>query len=201
MYREQILDDHVIEMTRDRFNDFESEIEGFLDGLVVFQVSDENIWNPESADTTALKTYYEEHKDQYRYEERYDYTLIASGSDSLLNEAIEHVESGENALELKDEMDGLLVLRDSVSAPSEDIRTALNELEPGELSAPLSYRNSQAVVRLHQLLPPRRMTFQEAINRVSSDYQPIREELFMSDLRERYGVQTFPERIQTGSSK
>ncbi|NBC26035.1 MAG: hypothetical protein GVY08_04185, partial [Bacteroidetes bacterium] len=184
MYREQILDDHLIEMTRDRFNDFDSEIEGFLDGLVVFQVSDENIWSPESADTTALKRYYEENRDQYRYEERYDYTLIASGSDSLLNEAIEHVEGGENALELKDEMDGLLVIRDSVSAPSEEIRTALNELEPGELSAPFSYRNSQAVVRLHQLLPPRRMTFQEAINRVSSDYQPIREELFMSDLRE-----------------
>lgn len=201
MYREQILDGSVIKMTRENFQGFDREIEGFLDGLVVFQVSDENIWSPESADTTALKTYYEEHRDQYRYEERYDYTLIASGSDSLLNEAIEHVKDGENALELKDEMDGLLVIRDSVSAPSEEIRTALNELEPGELSAPFSYRNSQAVVRLHQLLPPRRMTFEEAINRVSSDYQPIREEMFMSDLREQYGVQTFPERIQTGSSK
>lgn len=201
MYREQVLDGSVIEMTRENFQGFDREIDGFLDGLVVFQVSDENIWNPESADTTALKTYFEEHRDQYRYEERFDYTLIASGSDSLLTTAIERVEDGDSALEFKDEMDGLLVIRDSVSAPSEEIRAALDELAPGELSTPFSYRNSQAVVQLHQLLPPRRMTFEEAINRVNSDYQPIREELFMSDLRKRYDVQTFPERIQSGRSK
>jgi hypothetical protein len=40
------------------------------------------------------------------------------------------------------------------------------------------------------------MTFDEAFNRVGSDYQPIREENFMNDLRSEYRVRIYPERIR-----
>ncbi|CAN5280879.1 peptidylprolyl isomerase [soil metagenome] len=194
-YKEYLVDSRVIEMTRREFSDFDSEIEGFLNGLIVFQISDNNIWNPETADSTALKAFYEEHKDNYQYGQRYDYTLLASRSDSVLNAAVNRVKEGEDPTEFAEYMEDLVVSRDSVATPSDEFMEVLNGLEAGQMSEPFRYRNSDAYIILNQMLEPRHMTFDEAFHRVSSDYQPIREELFMSRLREQFNVQTYPDRI------
>ena len=36
------------------------------------------------------------------------------------------------------------------------------------------------------------MTFEEAFNRLLSDYQPIREENWLQRLRDKYQIQAFP---------
>lgn len=194
-YRDYVVDSKIIDMTRREFAGFENEIEGFLNGLIVFQVSDDNIWNSETADSTALKEFFEENRDKYQFGERYDYTLIASRSDSVLEVAINKVKDGEDPMNLQDEMEDLVVSRDSVASPADEFREILNELEAGQMSEPFRYRNSDAHLIFNQLLEPRHMTFDEAFHRVSSDYQPIREELFMSRLREEFDVQTYPGRI------
>lgn len=194
-YKEYLVDSNAIEMTRKEFADFDSEIDGFLNGLIVFHISDDNIWSSETADSAALKVYYEEHKDNYQYGQRYDYTLIASRSDSVLNAAIKKVKDGEDPVEFAESVEDLVISRDSVATPSDEFLEELNELETGQMSEPFRYRNSNAYIILNQMLEPRLMTFDEAFHRVSSDYQPIREELFMSRLREQFNVQTYPDRI------
>ncbi len=194
-YKEYLLDSKVIEMTRREYADFDSEIEGFLNGLIVFKISDDNIWNSETADSSALKAYYEEHTENYQFGQRYDYTLLASRSDSVLNAAIQKVKEGEDPAEIAESMEDLVISRDSVATPSDEFIEVLNELETGQISEPFRYRNSDAYIILNQMLEPRPMTFDEAFNRVNSDYQPIREELFMSRLREQFKVRTYPDRI------
>ena len=194
-YRDYVVDSKVIEMTRREFAEFDGEMEGFLNGLIVFQVSDDNIWNSATADSAALKEFYEENRDKYQFGERFDYTLIASRSDSVLNVAIDRVKDGENPVEMSETMDDLVVSRDSVTTPADEFREILQELGAGQMSEPFRYRNSDAHLIFNQMLKPRHMTFEEAFHRVSSDYQPIREELFMSRLREEFSVQTYPERI------
>ena len=196
LYEDYLLDSRVIEMTRKEFDTFDREIEGFLNGLVVFQVSDENIWSSDTADSTALKEYFEENRERYMFDQRYDYTLLGSRSDSTLNSALNRLHSGENPTEFVEEFEGLLVVRDSVATPSEEIMSALSELEEGQISEAFTYRNRTSHVILNQILEPREMTFDEAFHRVSSDYQPMREELFMNRLRSEYNVQTYPERIR-----
>lgn len=195
-FEEHVIDSRVIEMTRKEFDTFDREIEGFLNGLIVFQISDENIWSTETADSTALKEYYDENKDRYRFGERIDYTLLASRSDSTLNIALNRLHSGENPTDFAEEIEGLTVVRDSVATPPEEIKSALSELEEGQISEEFSYRNRTSHVILNQTLEPRTMTFDEAFHRVNSDYQPIREELFMTRLRSEFNVQTYPERIR-----
>jgi len=195
-YKEHILNQSVVEMTKNRFPDFERNVEGFLNGLIVFEVSDKNIWSPERADTTALKQYYEENIDRYQYDQRFDYTLLASRNDSVLSVATDRVEAGEEPAEFAEEIEGLIVSRDSVSAPAEEIQNTLDTLNSGELSEPFTYRNRTTRLLLNQILDSRTMTFSEALNRVNSDYQPIREEAFLERLREKYNVETYPERIR-----
>ena len=195
-YKEHILDSQIIPMTMERFPEFERETEGFLDGLVVFQVSDNNIWNIETADSTDLENYYRQNRENYRFDQRYDYTLIASNSDSLLSSALDMAEQSVSADSISRTFNSIIAVRDSVTAPAEEITTALEATEMGETSDKFTYRNRDAYVIYHQLLDPRPMTFNEAFYRVGSDYQPIREENFMNELRSEYRVRIYPERIR-----
>ena len=196
MYEESILDSQVIPMTKERFPEFEREIEGFLNGLVVFEVSNENVWNIETADSSDLENYYEENINNYQYGERYDFTLLASLNDSVLSEALSMAENSVSADSLSSQFNNLIATRDSLETPAEEILTALNTTEMGGTSDKFTYRNRGAYVIFHQRLEPRAMTFDEAFHRVGSDYQPIREEKFMDELRSEYRVRIFPERIR-----
>lgn len=196
LYREHILDSQIIPMTRKRFPEFEKETEGFLSGLVVFQISDENIWNIETADSSALRSYYERNKDRYQFGARHDYTLLASRSDSTLGTALKMARAGESVNTLSEAFDNLIVTRDSVASPADEILAAIEGLDAGSVSEKFTYRNRDAYVIYHQLLEPRTMTFEEAYHRVGSDYQPIREENFINRLRQQFNVRTYPNRIQ-----
>lgn len=196
LYTEHTLDSQVILMTQEHFPEFEKETEGFLNGLVVFQVSDDNIWNIETADSSALEQYYERNMNQYQFGERYDYTLLASREDSVLTEALQLARQQTAVDSIAATYQNLLISRDSVATPSEEIMEAINSTDAGAVSETFTYRNRDAAIIYHQLLEPRPMTFEEAFYRVGSDYQPIREENFMNDLRSQYRVRTYPERIR-----
>lgn len=196
MYEEFILDSQVIPMTMDRFPEFERETDGFLNGLVVFKVSDDNIWNIETADSTQLERYYESNVDNYRFNERYDYTLLASRNDSVLNAALKMTNNSVTADSISRTFNNIVASRDSVETPAEEIMAVLDSTDIGDISDKFTYRNRDAYLIYHQLLEPRTMTFDEAFYRVGSDYQPIREENFMNELRSEYLVRIYPERIR-----
>ena len=196
MYEDYILDSQVISMTMNRFPEFERETEGFLNGLVVFKVSDDNIWNIETADSTQLERFYKRNVDNYRFKERYDYTLLASRDDSVLSAALEMTKNSVTADSISQTFNNIAAARDSVETPAEEIMAVLDSTETGDISDEFTYRNRDAYLIYHQLLEPRTMTFNEAFYRVGSDYQPIREENFMNELRSEYRVRIYPERIR-----
>ena len=70
--------------------------------------------------------------------------------------------------------------------------TQLADMKIGEISEYFSYNNRKAFFVLNDILPARKMTFEEAFNRLLSDYQPIREENWLQRLRDKYQIQAFP---------
>ena len=73
--------------------------------------------------------------------------------------------------------------------------TRLAEMETGKISEYFTYNNRKAFFVLNDVLPARKMTFDEAFNRLLSDYQPIREQNWLRRLRDKYQIQAFPEII------
>jgi hypothetical protein len=96
---------------------------------------------------------------------------------------------------LRNEISNILVRADVVNDLSQEPFSYLKGLQPGQISERFDYRNRRTVFLLDRIEPARNMTFDEAFFRVVSDYQPIREELWMQGLRARYNVSMFPDRI------
>ena len=49
-------------------SDLKNLLQEYSDGLLLFEISSKRVWNKASSDTAGLKKYYEEHKDNYKWD-------------------------------------------------------------------------------------------------------------------------------------
>ncbi|KXX69150.1 peptidylprolyl isomerase [Flammeovirga sp. SJP92] len=65
----------------------------YQDGLLLFRVMEDCVWNKASQDTDALEAYYDANKDNYMWDTRAVMEIYNTGSKQLMNETIEMLDS------------------------------------------------------------------------------------------------------------
>jgi peptidyl-prolyl cis-trans isomerase SurA len=122
--------------------------------------------------------------------------LISARYDTTLVKAQKFIEEGGSPDSLRANDIPVAVMSDSTGLFQGEPFTRLADMTEGELSEYFTYKNRQAFFVLNERLPARKMTFEEAFNRVLSDYQPIREQLWLDRLNKRYSIQSYPDTIR-----
>jgi len=93
-YREDGLMEYEKDHLADKYEDYRYLVKEYRDGILLFQLMDETIWSKAVADTSGLKEYFENHRDQYQWEERATATILSAMNAEVLEEAIELVQEG-----------------------------------------------------------------------------------------------------------
>ncbi len=193
--------EHLVPLTKERFPEFEGKIKNYMDGLVVFQITQDSVWNYAQTDTARLREIYKTNRDSFQYDKRYHYYLFTGRSDSLLKQGINRFREGEHPDSIDHKMQGVAIRTDSSSYVDEFPFSKLPDMETGTFSNLVKYKDQKAYLYLEEVLPPRRMTFDEAYNRLVSYYQPIREENWTETLQDRYNIKMYPDRLDRKLSK
>jgi peptidyl-prolyl cis-trans isomerase SurA len=209
IYRHSLADEfadaktenHVLEITKREFPEFARLSTQYLDGLVVFKITEDSVWNYAAIDTSALERLYEDNTDRYRFERRYEFYRFSAAHDSTINKGIDMFESGVPADSLIGQIQGLTIRRDLVTNLDEHPLTLLADLEEGGYTEIYTFRARRNLLLLQTIHEPRQMTFEEAYHRLVSDYQPIREQEWLQALRQRYSVKPHPDKLQEIASE
>jgi hypothetical protein len=127
--------------------------------------------------------------------ERIAFIRFASIVDTVLQDAVEAHKSGMPIDSILAMSDRIIIRSDSTSFLSEEPFTPLQSMSAGEYSDIYSFKGRKTIIFHNGVLPARKMRFDEAIYRVISDYQSIREKEWEASLKERYTIQQFPENI------
>ncbi len=69
-------------------------------------------------------------------------------------------------------------------------------MEENSLSEIFNYNSRKGFFYLNDILSPRKMTFDEAFNKLLADYQPEREEKWLSNLRSTYNIKVYQENLR-----
>lgn len=195
-YRNHIIQENLVEYTKEKVPEFARQADHFMDDLIVFKVNEEFIWNPEAVDRDKLKAFYESNIGDYKKGKTFVYTEISSSEDSLIQTVYDELKRGTAIDSLEQKVNNIAVYVDSVSYKQSPFYQTLETIQPGEFSDPLTVDNRSYILLLQRIREERILTFDEAYNRVFSDYQPIHEASFLSSLKEKYNLQTFPEHIK-----
>ncbi|NBB76762.1 MAG: hypothetical protein GVY02_05225 [Bacteroidetes bacterium] len=193
-YRQHVIEENLIEITDRYIPGFKEEIKPFLDGLIVFEVNEEKIWNQDTADQEELREYYLQNSERYRTDSTYHYTVYSFPDDSTASNSLESHRN--NSSQLSEPLNEAAVQTGKVSVNNNEIAQLLKGLTEGEFTSIQNEEGRYKYYRLDRVEPPRIPEFEEVISRVFADWQPIREEKFISGLKEKYGITLYPGQIQ-----
>lgn len=197
LFLESVFESEIVEITKNRFSSYGEQIQQFRDGLIVYKVSDENMWSTSTVDSTALSRIFEKNRNNYRFSRRFAYHIIAASEDSLIESFTNGLNSGLIIDSLQTEYPEVAVISDSTNSTiNEHPFTLLSEMKVGQISKKFEYRGRNAVIYLSDILPARNMDFNEAYYMVMNDYQPKREQEFLDKLRKKYKSKIYPNRIK-----
>ena len=194
-YFSDMADRQIIDITRAEFPAFAELSRNYVNGLAIFKISEDSIWNYAKSDSASIRRIYEENRSKYRFEARHFYIRLTASHDSTLQQAKAALLAGVPADSLRNQIRGLLLRADQATTLDGEPQNRLSGLQTGEFTDVFDFRGRPTLLQLQTVEEARDMRFDEAYFRVVTDYQPIRERTWLDRMRGRYGVTEHPDRI------
>ncbi|MBP5771450.1 MAG: peptidylprolyl isomerase [Bacteroidaceae bacterium] len=199
---EQILDEQSDRLAA-QDDELKYLIQEYHDGLLLYEICNRTIWEPAAKDTTALVKYFKKNKKKYAYEKpHYAGALLQALTPDLLRQV-------QKALKGKEEDTWAGIVKSQFNKDSVQVRFERRVFEQGEnaLVDSLAFgiragktRPSQkfsAVGLAGRLLKKGPKVWTDVSAQVVADYQALKEQEFVDELRRRYKVEVYKEALNT----
>jgi peptidyl-prolyl cis-trans isomerase SurA len=191
--------EYALAQLEERDPAFRVLLEQYVDGVLLFKISEDSVWTPAAEDEAGLRAHYEAHRGQYNWPQRHRVLAFTSPSDSLLQAVAADLDAGRGAADvLAARADASLTLRLDTLFLADTTGTPLDavfDLQPGQHTEVLPERSRLAVYLLDGIEDPREKTFDEARAELVTDYQEVLEAAWVGRLRGRYDARVYPEAL------
>jgi peptidyl-prolyl cis-trans isomerase SurA len=171
--------------------EFANIVAEYRDGLLLFELMEQTIWNAASSDSLGVQNFYETHKENYVLPERVDAVVASSAKQKTLKKVTNLLSKG---MEL-DQIKSLINSNDKI-----DVIFTSGVMDANHQSLPKDFdfkkgiskiykkNKTYLLVKVNEVLPETQKTFEEARGAVVSDYQTYKEEKWIAELAEKYKV-------------
>lgn len=195
-FQEYAVDDNLTKFTIKELPEFVGQTDNYKSGLVVYQINEDSVWSAATVDTTKLMDIYTQNPAEYSYNKRFYYHLVSSSRDTSLQKAMDFVNAGNSPDSIRANGIPVGVVSDSTGSFQGDPFDKLETMDTNTFSEIFEYNSRKAVFYLNKVLSARKMTFEEAFNKLLADYQPEREQNWLTNLRKNYKVESYPENLE-----
>ena len=178
----------------DRYVEFKNLLREYEEGILLFEITKNAVWDKAAQDTVGLKRYYSLNQNKYIWEPRADissYTIRSVDTD-LLNQIIAYAKAN-SPEETKEHFNTgtteLVMHQASTVERSSDLAKGVIFKE-GTITTP-DINQGLRITRfkkVEEVYPASKKTLKESRGYVISDYQDQLEREWIADLRERYDV-------------
>jgi len=172
--------------------DFKALMKEYRDGILLFEISDQNIWTKAIKDTTGLKEFYNSNIETWKWPNRVSGTLFTSESKktinkvkslklkkSLSNDSIMYILNSDNLFNLKYE--------NKIIDDFKKYNLAFDDLQKG-FNGPFNHQEKWILIYVEDKLPQRNKELKEAEGIIVSAYQNYLENQWLSSLKEKHKI-------------
>ncbi len=163
----------------------------YRDGLLLFDLMENTIWNTSKTDSTEIKQFYETNKENYKTKEKIDAIVASSAKQKVLKKVSKLLEKGIALDDIKKQINNketteVIFTVDTMDASNKALPKDL-QFKKG-VSKIYKHNNTFTLVNIKDILPQEQKSFDEAKGNVISDYQTFKEDNWINTLREKYNV-------------
>ncbi len=186
----------------DNNEEYRRILQEYRDGILLFDIMEDKVWSKAVEDSVGLHSYFENHRDDYRWQERVEATILDAQSQAILEQAQRQLGeiSGPLSEEKIAEIEGafneknplaLQIHQDKYERGEE--RTSVEAIidkvtwEPGTYTMEENGRFYHILI--HDVLPPKLKELDEVRGIVIADYQNELDRQWIAALREKYPVE------------
>jgi peptidyl-prolyl cis-trans isomerase SurA len=180
----------------EKYPDFRYLMEEYHDGILLFNITDNMVWNKAVKDTTGLIDYFRQHQGQYNWKERADVSVYTLKDESNLDKVIKLAKSRPAKKWTASEFIKQVCPQDSI--PCMTITDGRYEKGDTNVTGHFKWQKGtvaisgnkgiKKVVVVNALLAPSPKTFQETRGQVTADYQNYLDQKWIAALRKKYPV-------------
>lgn len=204
-YAEQMLLEEkalTLEKTDSQFADL---MKDYQNGIFIFKLQEEEVWNKLNVDSVKLVNYYEQNKQKYTWPDRVGYTEIFCKSDSLIHVYYDQLKKGEDFDKLAAKTERTMFKEkqgkyDLQAVGSTEFSKAVDKLKVGEYTEPIPNPGGFSILRLDVKDPARIKTFEEAKPEVSGAVQENEskrlENDYITSLKKKYSPVIYYDALQ-----
>lgn len=190
-YEESILEE--------KYPEFRYIMLEYKDGILLFELTDQEVWSKAVEDTLGMKNYYETNKDDYMWRERVDATIYSCKDEKIAKKASKLVGKGKltaEKLEKCNEKDPLAITTESKKY-EKGKNELLSQIEWKQGVFNLSSENDRAkFVHIKEVILPMVKPLDENLGQVTSDYQNYLEEKWIERLKIKYPIKVYKDNLK-----
>jgi peptidyl-prolyl cis-trans isomerase SurA len=178
-----------------KYPDFKALVTEYHDGILLYEVMSDLVWNKAMKDTTGLKAFHAEHQADYVWGTRLDSdvfecysaeaaktvysTLTSAAADSLEVSEVVALVNVESELNVR-HRNGKFDTSKTRYLKDQKLNMGVNEV--------YEYDGKFYVIRVDEILEPSEKEFSEAKGAITSDYQNYLEQEWLKELRKNHTV-------------
>lgn len=189
------LENELLQYKKERLEvenqDYANIVEEYRDGLLLFDLMETEIWNAAKKDSVGLQTYYNNHKDNYFWNQRVDAVVASSAKKTTIKKVQKLLQNNQTpeqikaALNSESEID--VIFTSGIMDAQHQSLPADFKFKTG-VSDIYKFNEGYIVANVKELLPKETKSFDEAKGAVISDFQNHKEANWILSLEEKYQV-------------
>jgi len=176
------------------YPEFRDLMQEYHDGILLFNLTDKEVWSKAVIDTVGLEKFFDDRRDQYMWEERVDATVYEIRDRDLAGKVKEIImkydSDGDIALALEqDSIKKLVNIKPGFYEKGDNEYVDQTGWETG-LSDQINsdVENLVVFVKVRKILDPEPKKLDEARGLATADYQTYLEKQWIEELRKKYPV-------------
>lgn len=174
-----------------KYPEYKALMNEYHDGILLYEIMSDKVWNKAMSDTTGLKNFYEENKSNYMWGKRLDAVVYEANSPEVAEQVSQLLSKGFSS-------DSITAIVNKNSELNLRVRTNKFEVEKTPyltdrnlakgVNKAFSYESKTYVVDVKSEMPTSQKELNEAKGIITSDYQNFLEKEWLKELEGKHSV-------------
>ena len=176
----------------EKYPEFKALMREYREGILLFEITKQEVWDKASQDTTGLANFYNNNKSQYKWKERAmitEYSVKDYNNAGKIRKEIQKGSSQEVLKKFNKETKAISV-KELTLEKGRDKNLDAIEWKAGNISNVVLDKATQSAVffKIEKILPAGDKKLEDARGYVVADYQDFLEKQWIAELKQSYNV-------------
>jgi peptidyl-prolyl cis-trans isomerase SurA len=182
-----------------KYDDFKYIMQEYKDGILLFELTDKEVWSKAVADSAGLAEFYKDNEIDYMWKERADGTIFSCKDAKSAKQAMKLVKKGVSTSDILAKCNAKDPLTVTVESKKfeKGSNTLLDNVTWTKGVYSLEEENGRSkFVKINEILPVSAKPLKGNMGQATSDYQNYLEGRWIDELKKKYPVQIYPENVK-----